>query len=233
MRHIASTLVCIGILAWAAAPASAQAGPPLTTESAQDSYALGQQLAESLKVHSADLNLDALLRGIRDSLENKPSQLSAQDLARAQIRGRAALVQKHEKRQHDLRDKYGKEGREFLDRNAKQPGVITTTNGLQYAVLSPGAGARPGATSTVQIHYKATLLDGTEFDSTIARGVPALHQIGQGLRGLSEALQLMPVGAKYRVIIPPQLGYGDLGLPGKVPPGATVIYELALINIVK
>jgi FKBP-type peptidyl-prolyl cis-trans isomerase len=233
MRHIATTLVCIGILAWAAAPASAQAGPPLTTESAQDSYALGQQLAESLKVHSADINLDALLRGIRDSLENKPSQLSAQDLVKAQIRGRSALLQKHEKRQHDLRDKHGKEGREFLDRNAKQPGVVTTKDGLQYAVLTPGTGPKPGATSTVRVHYRATLLDGTEVDSSIARGTPVLHRIGQCLRGLSEVLPLMPTGAKYRVVIPPQLGYGDLGLPGKIPPGATLVYELALLEIVK
>src|SRR5262245_3607663 len=107
MRYIASILVCVAALGFAAAPASAQAGPALTTESAQDSYALGQQLALGLKAQSADLNIDALLRGIRDSLEDKPSQLNAQDLTKAQARGRSTMMQKHEKRQQELRGKHG------------------------------------------------------------------------------------------------------------------------------
>jgi FKBP-type peptidyl-prolyl cis-trans isomerase len=145
------------------------------------------------------------------------------------------MLQKHEKRQQELREKHGREGRELLARNAKQPGVVMTGSGLQYTILLQGTGPRPGPTSRVRLHYKGTLLDGTEFDSSgsLTGGTPALHHIGQGLRAMSEVLQLMPVGSKYRVTVPPQLGYGDLGLPGSVPPSATLTYEISLLEIVK
>lgn len=233
MRHIASILLCAGTLGFAAGAASAQAGPPLTTESAQDSYALGQQLAASLKMSSLDINIDALLQGIRDSLENRPARLSAPDLAKAHVRGRTTMMQKHEKRQQELRERHGKEGREFLARNSKQPNVVTTASGLQYTVLTRGTGPRPGPTSKVRFQYKATLLDGTEFDNSSASDTGAIHHIGEGVRALSEVFQLMPAGSKYRVTVPPQLGYGDTGLPGRVPPDATVVYEITLLEIVK
>lgn len=123
-------------------------------------------------------------------------------------------------------------GEKYLAENAKIEGVKTTASGLQYSVLKEGTGKSPAATDTVVVHYRGTLLDGKEFDSSIKRNKPAEFPLNQVIKGWTEGVQLMKVGAKYRFVIPPQLAYGARGTPGgPIGPNETLIFEVELINI--
>ena len=119
----------------------------------------------------------------------------------------------------------------FLTENGAREGVLTTPSGLQYEVLEAGAGASPGANDRVQVHYRGTLLDGTEFDSSYARGEPVVFGVGQVISGWTEALQLMQVGAKYKLFIPSDLAYGAGGAGDLIGPNAALIFEVELLDI--
>jgi FKBP-type peptidyl-prolyl cis-trans isomerase len=127
---------------------------------------------------------------------------------------------------------YKKEGEEFLAENAKKEGVTTTASGLQYEVVELGTGAKPKSTDTVNVHYHGTLLDGTVFDSSVTRGIPATFGVHQVIKGWTEALQLMPVGSKYRLYIPEDLAYGAHPHPGgAIKPFMTLIFDVELLGI--
>ncbi len=122
-------------------------------------------------------------------------------------------------------------GEKYLAENAKKEGVKTTASGLQYKVLKEGEGKTPKATDTVQVHYRGTLLDGTEFDSSIKRGEPAEFPLNRVIKGWTEGVQLMKEGSKYQFVIPPQLAYGDRGAGGPIGPNETLIFEVELLKI--
>jgi FKBP-type peptidyl-prolyl cis-trans isomerase FkpA/FKBP-type peptidyl-prolyl cis-trans isomerase FklB len=122
-------------------------------------------------------------------------------------------------------------GRSFLAENAKKPGVVTTTSGLQYKVLREGEGAKPSKQGEVEVHYKGTLIDGTVFDSSYERGESISFLLNQVIPGWSEGVQLMSQGAKYEFYIPPDLAYGAKGVPGVIPPNATLIFEVELLKV--
>lgn len=124
-----------------------------------------------------------------------------------------------------------KKAEEFLAKNAGEPNVMKTDSGLQYMVMKQGEGEKPVAASTVRVHYKGTLLDGTEFDSSYKRGEPAEFQVGGVIKGWQEALQLMSVGSQYKLFIPPDLAYGPQPRPG-IPGNSLLIFEVELIEIV-
>ena len=226
MKRIGFLLLC----AFATA-ATAQPAAQLTTEKAQNSYALGQEVASAIKLTNADLDINALLQGLRDNLEGKPSLLSAADLIKARDRSRAALLQDRKKKLEAEGAKYGKVGQEYLAKRQKEKGVITTPSGLQYEVLSSSPHPRPGPKNRVVFDYTASIVGGAEFESSAALGRPAVMGVSAGLKGLAEAFQLMPVGSKYRFVLPPQLAYGTEGVPGKVPSNATLIYEITLREV--
>lgn len=125
------------------------------------------------------------------------------------------------------------EGNSFLEQNKSREGVVTTESGLQYEVLTEGSGEKPAATDRVRVHYHGTLIDGTVFDSSVDRGEPAVFGVGQVISGWTEALQLMPVGSKWKVYIPGNLGYGERGAGGDIGPNETLIFEVELLEIVK
>ncbi len=120
---------------------------------------------------------------------------------------------------------------QFLDENAKKEGVQTTASGLQYRMLREGTGPKPGAYDEVEVHYKGTLIDGKVFDSSYDRGEPISFLLGQVIQGWQEGVQLMPVGSKYELVIPSELGYGQRGAPGVIPPNSTLIFEVELLKI--
>ncbi len=230
MKRIGFVLLCAFATTTAAI---AQPTAQLSTEKAQNSYALGQEVATSIKQANADLDINALLQGIRDNLEGKPSLLSAADLIKARDRSRAALLQDRKKKIEADKAKYGKAGQDFLAKRQKEKGVVTTPSGLQYEILSTSPNPRPGPKNRVVFDYTASIVGGAEFESSAALGRPAVMGVSDGIKGLAEAFQLMPVGSKYRFVIPPQLAYGTEGVPGKVPANATVIYEITLREVAR
>ena len=129
-------------------------------------------------------------------------------------------------------EKLTKAGREFLAANAKKPGIITTPSGLQYEVLTQGTGDVPQKTDKVKVHYEGKLIDGTVFDSSIQRGEPAVFGLNQVIKGWTEGLSLMPVGSKWRLYVPQELGYGERQA-GKIPPYSTLIFDVELLGIEK
>ena len=125
------------------------------------------------------------------------------------------------------------EGFKFLDENKKKENVVTLSSGLQYKIIIVGDSPLPKATDTVECHYKGTLIDGTEFDSSYRRGNPATFQVGGVIQGWIEALQMMKVGSKWELYIPPELAYGDRGAGSLIKPGATLIFEVEVLGIVE
>jgi FKBP-type peptidyl-prolyl cis-trans isomerase FklB len=190
------------------------------------SYAIGLSVAGFFKEQGIQsVNTSLVSKAINDILRNGKPQLSEQQ-ANGVIMGCVQRV----KEQKSAVNK--KAGEEFLTANKIKPGVVTLPSGLQYIVLKEGTGPKPLATDKVKCHYQGTLLDGTIFDSSIQRGQPIDFTVTGVIPGWTEALQLMPVGSKWRLFIPASLAYGDQQA-GKISPGSTLIFDLELLEIVK
>ncbi|MFW6164226.1 MAG: FKBP-type peptidyl-prolyl cis-trans isomerase [Planctomycetota bacterium] len=214
-----------------AAVALAAEPKPLETFEGKVSYCLGLNLGRGLARQKVEIDAETLLRGIEDGLSNaEPALTEAQiqqtmDALQKQMRANA------EQRTEALGEKNKAEGKAFLDANAKKEGVKTTDSGLQYKVLEPGTGATPKATDTVSVHYRGTLLDGTVFDSSYKRGKPAEFPVNGVIKGWTEALQLMKVGAKWKLFVPAALAYRERGAGRRIGPNATLIFEVELLDI--
>ena len=200
----------------------------LDLENDQDklSYGLGVLISESLKQQDyGDLNLDLLVQAISENSEDK-AQMTPDDAREA--------LQTQQRRIQDEKAVAAKAaGQAFLDENAKKEGVKVTDSGLQYEVINSGEGDKPGIEDTVKVHYVGTLEDGTEFDSSVARGEPTQFPLKGVIPGWTEGLQLMPVGSKYRFVIPSDLAYGDRGAGPQIGPNTTLVFEVELLEIVK
>jgi len=214
------------VIALYAALALALVAPLAAQASKADvSYALGMLIGESAKGTSIDVDMDALIAGVKDSMGGGKTRFTeAQAGSMVQTAAQAA------------QDKKGAAnlaaGKTFLEGNKKKAGVKTTASGLQYEVIKEGAGAKPKATDTVTVHYEGKLVSGKVFDSSIARGEPATFPLNGVIRGWTEGLQLMGVGAKYRFFIPSDLAYGQQG-GGSIGPNEVLIFEVELISIGK
>ncbi len=190
---------------------------------------IGQQLAQ---MNIEGLNIDDFAQAIRDVLsggELKLGHREAQQIVQE-------YFQQQEEKLNAEREEKGKQaksdGERFLSENAKKEGVVTTKSGLQYTVLREGTGRQPKATDSVRCHYEGFLIDGTVFDSSVQRGEPATFGLQQVIAGWTEGLQLMKEGAKYRFFIPYLLGYGPSGAGQSIPPYATLIFDVELLNVV-
>lgn len=190
------------------------------------SYCIGLSIADSLAQQElAAINPQVMAEAIADVFQGKDLKFSPEQ-ANQIIQG---YIQEVTASKFEV---YKKEGEDFLAENAKRPGVITTASGLQYEVIEEGKGPKPTASDTVQVHYHGTLIDGTVFDSSITRGLPATFGVHQVIKGWTEALQLMPVGSKYRLYIPEDLAYGANPHPGgAIKPHMALIFDVELIAI--
>ncbi len=214
---LATTVVCTGLQA-----------QELDLENEQDklSYGLGVLISESLKQQDyGELNLDLVVRALRENTEGK-AQMTPDD-------AREALQAQQRKVQDEKAAAAKAAGQAFLDENAKKEGVKVTDSGLQYEVISEGDGEKPSLEDTVKVHYVGTLEDGTEFDSSIARGEPTQFPLKGVIPGWTEGLQLMPVGSKFRFVIPSDLAYGDRGAGPQIGPNSTLVFEVELLEIIK
>lgn len=202
----------------------------LTTYEARAAYAIGLQLGQSIKESPFTIDMNILEKGIQDILDEKDPALNPNEV-------REVLLQLRQEMQEAMRERRMKEAEEnigkadaYMAENAKKEGVKTTESGLQYRVLREGDGAMPKETSQVSVHYKGTLTDGTQFDSSYDRGQPASFGLNQVIAGWTEGLQLMKAGSKYELTIPPGLGYGAGGAD-TIPPNSVLVFEVELLEV--
>lgn len=204
--------------------------PALKDTKDKESYSLGYQFGQSMKAQGVDIDLEVYVSGIRDAVTGAKPQLSQDEIRATVVELQKKLAAARQKQIKQAADKNLAEGKAFLEENKKKDGVVTLPSGLQYKVLTEGSGKLPKATDTVTVNYRGALVDGTEFDSSYKRGQPTTFQVGKVIRGWTEALQLMKEGAKWQLVIPPQLGYGERSA-GPVPPNSTLIFEVELLAV--
>lgn len=229
-------LVALGalvILAAPAAPSAAQppASQPAMSEGDMASYAIGVQFAQSVNADAVELNLPVFIQAVHDVLDGRPLALSDAELNATVARLNQDIQARRMAAQHALMREHQDAGRVFLAANAEREDVLVLPSGLQYRVMRAGTGPAPAATDSVRVHYRGTLIDGTEFDSSYTRGQPATFPVGGVIRGWTEGLQLMQEGAKWELFIPSTLAYGPAGRPS-IPPNATLIFEVELIEVI-
>jgi FKBP-type peptidyl-prolyl cis-trans isomerase FkpA len=205
----------------------------LTTEKDKVSYMVGMQIGGSLAQIQDEIDLKVVFSAIEGALAGKDPLLTPEQAMEVQRTFAERLQGKRAAEMQEMAVKNKAEGEAFLAKNKSAAGVQTTASGLQYQVATNGTGPRPTATDTVRVHYVGTLLDGTKFDSSVDRGEPAQFALNAVIPGWTEALQLMPVGSKYKLWIPSELAYGDRGTPGPIGPNTTLVFEVELLEIVK
>lgn len=205
----------------------------LTDSEDQVSYMVGRDIGKSLKDLDTDLKREVVFAAIEEVLDDQPSQLSDSVLSEVRSEFTKKLQSdKEAKLQKDVKENK-KEGEEFLKANKQIPGVEETESGLQYQVLKEGTGATPTKEDQVKVHYHGTLIDGTVFDSSVKRGKPVTFPVGRVIKGWTEALQMMKVGGKYKIYVPPELAYGERGHRPPVGPNMTLIFEIELLDVVE
>ena len=214
--------------------AKSQAAAELTTQAQKFSYALGMtvgsNLGGTLHKQSVDFDPSILAQGMKDGLSGGKTLLTA-DEARSIIMDVQKQVQQRAAEELQAKSEANKkEGEAFLATNKSKEGVVTLPSGLQYKILQAGNGPKPAASDTVVCNYRGTLINGTEFDSSYKRGQPATFPLNQVIKGWTEAVQLMPVGSKWQLFIPPDLAYGEHA-PPEIGPNATLIFEVELLSI--
>ena len=196
------------------------------------SYCIGHNIGRNLKDPNVNINLDILTEGMRDMFNGK-SVLKDDEMQRVLVEFNKQMTAKQTAMKNEMGAKNLQAANEFLEANKKKKGVVTLPDGLQYKVLKSGNGPSPADTNTVKVHYRGTLLDGTEFDSSYKRGEPAQFKLNQVIKGWTEALQKMHVGDKWELYIPPSLGYGPNGAGQMIQPNSALIFEVELLDIVK
>ena len=223
----AVALALFGLLA-----SGCQGEAALQTDAQVASYAVGLDIGRSLSPAAGHLDVEAFARGVEDILAEREPAL-ADSVLQGALQRFSETIQASMAEEAAAEGQTNKEeGEKYMAENGQKPGVMTTASGVQYEVLQEGTGPRPQATDQVTIHYRGTLIDGTEFDSSISRGQPLQLGANQFIAGFNEALQLMPVGSKYRVVIPGHLAYGEGGGGGgAIGPNETLIFEIELISI--
>jgi FKBP-type peptidyl-prolyl cis-trans isomerase len=197
------------------------------------SYAIGVNIGTSLKQDNVPLDMDAFIQGVSDVLEDREPQLTNEEVGEALRELTRNLQVARAQEMGEASQRNIDEGQAYLVENGQREGVTTTESGLQYEVITQGSGPTPSAADRVSVHYRGTLIDGTEFESSYERGEPATFPVNGVINGWIEALQLMPVGSKYRLVIPSDLAYGERGSGANIGPNATLIFEVELLEIVE
>ena len=202
----------------------------LDTEQKKLGYIIGMDIGKSLKDQGTEVDLDSLISAIRSTYNGEELAMTTEEAGQV----RKEYIEKRQAEQQAQAAAVGQSnlvaGQEFLAENATKEGVQTTASGLQYKVITMGDGAKPVATDTVKVHYRGTLLDGTEFDSSYARNEPISFGLNRVIAGWTEGVQLMPIGSTFRFYIAPDLAYGEGG-GGPIPPNSTLIFEVELLDI--
>jgi len=230
MRAIAPALITS--LSLLAACDRNQASDPVALESedAKANYSVGYQIGGDLKRQGVPFDSNAFVAGIRDAVEGGEPRLSEEERRTTLTELRRRIAATEQAGREAAAEKNLAAAKTFLEANRAKEGVTTLPSGLQYKVLKEGTGPKPGATDTVTVHYRGTLIDGTEFDSSYSRNEPASFPVNRVIKGWTEALQLMGEGAKWELYIPPDLAYGERGAGARIPPQSALVFEVELIQ---
>jgi len=206
---------------------------PLVLKSQKDrvSYIIGMEIGKNFKKQSVDIDPGLLTRGLKDAISGEKPLLTEQEIQETMAAFQKEMMAKQEELAKKLGEKNKKEGEAFLAKNKEKEGVKTLPSGLQYIVSKAGTGKKPGINDSVTTHYRGTLIDGTEFDSSYKRGQPVTFPVSGVIPGWTEALQLMEEGAKWQLFIPSHLAYGERGTGGVIGPNATLIFEIELLSV--
>jgi FKBP-type peptidyl-prolyl cis-trans isomerase len=202
----------------------------LETEKQKASYAIGFNVGNSLKEVLPELDFEILVQAMRDTQKEGKAQMTVPEMQKTFQSFNQKVRKKLDAKKKIQGEKNIEEGKKFLEENAKKEGVKSTESGLQYVVEKEGDGPMPKATDQVQVHYKGTLLDGTEFDSSYKRNEPAKFPLNRVIKGWTEGLQLMKVGSKFKFFIPSSLAYGERG-SRTIGPNAVLIFDIELLSI--
>jgi FKBP-type peptidyl-prolyl cis-trans isomerase len=201
----------------------------LETDKQKLSYIFGIQVGQGLKAEGLDLQMDALSAGIKDMMEGNKLKID-QETAQKLVQD---YQQKKQSEMAEIAAKKQKEANDFLAKNAKDKGVVVTATGLQYKIIEEGKGESPTSEDKVVAHYTGKLLDGTVFDSSVERGEPATFPVSGVIKGWQEALPMMKEGAKWQLVIPANLAYGDRGIGNIIGPNETLMFDIELVSIAK
>lgn len=222
-------IFALSVLALMTTPVMAQ---DLTTEKGKLSYAVGWDIGEDIQRRGAEFDVEAIITAIRDSAAKKDPQVPPEEM----VALLTALQQKVRQEQAEAFQKLAEENQkkadEFLQANLSKNGIVALPSGVQYRIIEEGEGSRPGMESTVKVHYRGSKIDGHEFDSSFARGVPEEFTVNSVLKGWQEVLPLMKTGATWQVFVPPELAFGARGNP-PVGPNEALMFDLKLVEIVQ
>lgn len=206
----------------------------LKSETDKVSYILGYSTGKSFSEQSVDVNIDMFEKGLKQGLQKDSKPVMSEEKMRETMTAfRTTLMEKRKKEMDEAGKKNQKEGEEFMAKNKIKPGVVTLPSGLQYKVIKEGTGEKAKAADSVTVDYTGTLLDGKTFDSTKDRGKPATFAVGTTIPGMSEALQLMPVGSEWEIYIPSNLAYGAQGAGSAIGPNQALIFNVKVVSVTK
>jgi UDP-GlcNAc:undecaprenyl-phosphate/decaprenyl-phosphate GlcNAc-1-phosphate transferase len=214
-----------------AASAGAEEKQVLNSQQEKASYGIGVNMGRNFRLQGIEVDLDIMLKGLKDSLSGGKLLLSEDDLRTTLDTYQAEIVKKQAEIRKAIGEKNKEEGDAFLAENKKKEGVVTLPSGLQYKVLKEGDGKKPTDTDSVECNYRGTLVNGIEFDNSYRTGKAAALKVSAVMPGWVEALKLMPVGSKWLLFIPSQLAYGERGAGFQIGPNATLIFEVELLAI--
>jgi len=235
MKQTGYKWLFLPLVLWMLAPSYlfADENTVLETQRQKESYSIGYQVGLSIKTDGVEINFDKLVQGLQDAVNEQEPLLSNEEMRTliVALKEKAREVQMQKFREAVVKN--AEESAKFLEENGKKEGIKTTDSGLQYKILKEGEGEIPQEEDFVTVHYRGTLLDGTEFDSSYSRGEPQKFQTDGVIKGWTEALQMMKEGSKWEIFVPPDLAYGKGGMHPQIPPNSVLVFEIELLSIDK
>lgn len=226
MRFMFALIVLLALMT---APVMAQ---DLTSDKGKLSYAVGWDIGEDIQRRGAEFDVEAIIAAIRDSAAGKEPQVPAEEMVAMLTELQKKVRQEQAEAFQKLAEENQQASEEFLANNLTKNGIVALPSGIQYRIIEEGEGARPGMESTVKVHYRGSKLNGLEFDSSFARGVPEQFTVNSVLKGWQEVLPLMKTGATWQIFVPPEMAFGARGNP-PVGPNEALIFDLKLVEIVE
>ena len=228
-----SLIISVSTLALACSHLYAEDGSNLETQQQKESYSIGYQVGLSMKSDGVEVDFDKLIQGLQDAINDKEPLLSNEEMRSLIVERKEKTREEYMQKLMETRAQNAEEAATFLKENGQKEGVKTTESGLQYIIITEGEGDSPNPEDMVTVHYRGTFIGGEEFDSSYAREKPQTFKANGVIRGWTEALQMMKVGSKWQIFVPPDLAYGRGGMGQRIPPNKLLVFEIELLSIKK